>query len=92
MLNRPANGAAMPPNASQGEPFSSRVSDSWAAVGEAIDALDGAYGAILLANHGPVVAGRSLEEASHAIEELEQTARVHLLTTGRPLNLVPQSF
>ncbi|TQL19488.1 3-oxo-tetronate 4-phosphate decarboxylase [Streptomyces sp. SLBN-134] len=44
--------------------------------------------AVLLANHGPVVAGASLEQAADAIEELEETARLHLLLRGlatRPL-------
>jgi ribulose-5-phosphate 4-epimerase/fuculose-1-phosphate aldolase len=34
---------------------------------------------VLLANHGPVVAGASLDAAVHAMEELEQTARLFLL-------------
>ncbi len=38
--------------------------------------------AILLGNHGPVVAGASLESAVFAMEELEETARLVLLTRG----------
>jgi ribulose-5-phosphate 4-epimerase/fuculose-1-phosphate aldolase len=38
--------------------------------------------AVLLANHGPVVAGRGLESAIHAIEELEETAKLFLLLQG----------
>jgi len=37
---------------------------------------------VLLANHGPVVTGTSLEEAVNASEELEETAKLFLLTRG----------
>lgn len=59
------------------------------AVADAISGLNGTYSAVLLANHGPVVAGADLLEAANAIEELEQTARLHLLIGGRQINLVP---
>jgi ribulose-5-phosphate 4-epimerase/fuculose-1-phosphate aldolase len=39
--------------------------------------------AFLLANHGPVVAGADLAAAADAVEELEETARLHLLLQGR---------
>lgn len=45
--------------------------------------------AFLLANHGPVVAGADLAAAADALEELEETARLHLLLRGertRPLS------
>ena len=43
----------------------------------------GAHHAVLLANHGPVVSGATLREAQYAVEELEETARLHLLLQGR---------
>ena len=49
------------------------------AVGTAIRGLAGRHSAVLLANHGPVVAGKTLEAAVYAIEELEETAKLHLL-------------
>jgi 3-dehydro-4-phosphotetronate decarboxylase len=52
------------------------------AVAEAIRALAGRHACVLLANHGPVVAGRSLEGAVHAVEELEETAKLVLLLRG----------
>lgn len=50
-----------------------------AAVADAIRGLAGRYSSVLLANHGPVVAGRDLETAVFAIEELEETSRLHLM-------------
>jgi 3-dehydro-4-phosphotetronate decarboxylase len=42
------------------------------------------HSAVLLANHGPVVAGTSLEAAVNAAEELEETAKLYLLLHHRP--------
>jgi ribulose-5-phosphate 4-epimerase/fuculose-1-phosphate aldolase len=54
------------------------------ALAEAVRKVAGKHHAVLLANHGPVVAGSSLDAAVNAIEELEQTARLYLLLQGRP--------
>jgi 3-dehydro-4-phosphotetronate decarboxylase len=40
------------------------------------------HAGVLLANHGPVVAGASLETAVFAIEELEEAAKLTILTRG----------
>nr|WP_281494185.1 aldolase [Jannaschia sp. S6380] len=52
------------------------------AMGAAVRGLAGKRSAVMLANHGPVVAGRDVEAACNAIEELEATARLALLTRG----------
>ena len=59
------------------------------AVADAIRALARKHSALLLANHGPVVSGRSLEAAVYAMEELEETAKLFLLLRScatRPLD------
>ena len=59
------------------------------ALGVAIKGLAGKHSAVLLANHGPVVSGSSLEAAVYATEELEETAKLFLLlrnTATSPLN------
>ena len=61
------------------------------AVADAIRGLVGRYSSVLLANHGPVVAGDSLEAAVFATEELEETARLYLLLRGlNPRYLSPE--
>jgi ribulose-5-phosphate 4-epimerase/fuculose-1-phosphate aldolase len=56
------------------------------ALGEAIRELAGQHGAVLLANHGPVVSGPDLEGAIYACEELEETAKIFLLLRGAEVN------
>jgi len=59
------------------------------ALGTAIRGLAGKHSAVLLANHGPVVSGATLEAAVYATEELEETAKLFLLlrnTATSPLN------
>jgi len=61
------------------------------AVADAIKGLAGKYSTVLLANHGPVVSGDTLEAAVFATEELEETAKLYLLLRGlNPRYLSPQ--
>jgi ribulose-5-phosphate 4-epimerase/fuculose-1-phosphate aldolase len=63
------------------------------AMGEAVRGLAGKRSAVMLANHGPVVAGKDIEAACNAIEELEDTARLALLTRGmKPNELTPDQI
>mgnify|MGYP000881567363 CR=1 FL=1 len=62
-----------------------------AAMGEAVRGLAGKRSAVMLANHGPVVAAKDVEAACNAIEELEATARLALLTRGLNPNLLTGS-
>jgi ribulose-5-phosphate 4-epimerase/fuculose-1-phosphate aldolase len=52
------------------------------AMGAAVRSLAGKRSAVMLANHGPVVAAKDIEAACNAIEELEDTARLAMLMRG----------
>lgn len=52
------------------------------AMGDAVRGLAGKRSAVMLANHGPVVAGKDIEAACNAVEELEDTARLAMMTRG----------
>ena len=58
------------------------------AMGEAVRGLAGKRTAVMLANHGPVVAGKDVEAACNAIEELEDTARLAMLMRGIPAKML----
>lgn len=59
-------------------------------MGEAVRGLAGRRSAVMLANHGPVVAGTDVEAACNAIEELEDGARLALLTRGLSPRMLTQ--
>ena len=58
------------------------------AMGDAVRGLAGKRSAVMLAHHGPVVAGRDVEAACNAIEELEATAKLALLTRNLGASLL----
>jgi ribulose-5-phosphate 4-epimerase/fuculose-1-phosphate aldolase len=61
------------------------------ALAKAVEMQAGKAHAVLLANHGPVVAGKTLADAQYATEELEETARLFLMLQGRKIRpLTPE--
>ncbi len=61
------------------------------ALAKAVEKLAGRHHAVLLANHGPVVAGSSLANAQFAAEELEETAKLFLMLRSAPIRpLTPE--
>ena len=57
-------------------------------LGDVIRGLADRHAAVLLANHGPVVSGASLDDAVNAAEELEETAKLFLLLRGQPVRVL----
>ena len=58
-----------------------------------IDALAANHPAVLLENHGPVVAGASLDAAVFAIEELEEAAKLAIILRGMKVrHLAPEAI
>ena len=60
-------------------------------LGDVIRGVASKRSAVLLANHGPVVSGKSLESATNAIEELENTAKLSLITRGFKPNFLNEN-
>ncbi|MFT5061595.1 MAG: ribulose-5-phosphate 4-epimerase/fuculose-1-phosphate aldolase, partial [Polaromonas sp.] len=58
------------------------------AMGDAVRALSPQTSAVVLANHGPVVAAATLDKAVFAMEELEATARLALEMRGQTPNML----
>jgi ribulose-5-phosphate 4-epimerase/fuculose-1-phosphate aldolase len=58
------------------------------AAGNLIRDLGGRFGAVLLANHGPVVTGKDIHSAVYAAEELEETAKLLVLLRGSATRLL----
>ena len=54
----------------------------------AVKEVAGRHHAVLLANHGPVVAGKDLETAVYATEELEETSKLYLMLRGEKLKIL----
>ena len=61
------------------------------AMGDAVRGLAGKRSAVMLANHGPVVAGKDIEAACNAIEELEDTARLAILMRGYDARMLTEA-
>jgi ribulose-5-phosphate 4-epimerase/fuculose-1-phosphate aldolase len=54
----------------------------------AVREVAGRHHAVLLANHGPIVAGKDLETAVYATEELEETAKIFLMLRGEKIRVL----
>ena len=60
-------------------------------MGDAVRGLLGRHSAVLLANHGPVVAGTDLDAAVYAMEELEEAAKLTIMCRGLSPNLLNEA-
>jgi len=58
------------------------------AMGQAVRGLAGKRSAVMLANHGPVVAGKDIEAACNAIEELEESAKLAFMLRSMKANIL----
>ena len=61
------------------------------ALAEAVRAVAREHRAMMLANHGPVVAGKALDAAVYSAEELEETAKLFLLLRNEKVRLLTEA-
>jgi 3-dehydro-4-phosphotetronate decarboxylase len=59
---------------------------------KAVNSAAANHRALLLGNHGSLVAGRTLESACADAEELEHAAQVYLLLRDKPVALIPARY
>jgi len=60
-------------------------------LGPEIEKLAARYNGVIIANHGPVVAGKSLRDAVFSIEELEESAKLAFLLAEQKARLLDQT-
>ena len=60
--------------------------------GRLIERHGAEHAAVLLANHGPVVSASSFRAAVFAAEELEETAKLCVVTRGMPVRRLPSDI
>ncbi|MGH6862215.1 MAG: 3-oxo-tetronate 4-phosphate decarboxylase [Phyllobacterium sp.] len=58
------------------------------ALADEVRAVSRHHRSMLLANHGPIVSGASIEEAVYAYEELEETAKLYFIIGDRKASLL----
>jgi ribulose-5-phosphate 4-epimerase/fuculose-1-phosphate aldolase len=62
------------------------------ALGAMAEVAASRHHALLLANHGPIVAGEDLDAAADALEEIEETAKLFLLLRGQAVRPVTDEY
>ena len=62
------------------------------ALGPVIEEKARTHSGIIIANHGPVVAARSLRAAVFGIEEVEESAKLAFLLRNEDVELIPEDY